>query len=114
VRIVVRKEVEYYKLHDGRCPYVEWLDTLDSKMQAIVIARVARIESGNMGHVESLGEGVHEFKIDFGPGLRIYFGSADERLVVLLAGGDKRTQTEDIMRAKLLWKEWKAMSSART
>ena len=112
MKIVEKKEVQYYKSKDDKCPYIEWRSTLDMKTQAILASRISRLELGNLGFVENLGEGVHELKIDFGPGLRIYFGNMHGSLVIILAGGPKGTQSEDIAAAKLYWKDWKARYGA--
>jgi putative addiction module killer protein len=67
--------------------------------------RVRRLSLGNAGDVEPVGEGVSEMRIHYGPGYRVYFKQQGETIVVLLAGGDKRTQPRDIERAKALAKE---------
>ena len=108
MKIIEKKEVEFYKSQDGSCPYSNWRNEQDAKTRAILAARILRLEAGNVGYVENLGDGVHELKIDFGPGLRIYFGNVHGQLVIILAGGTKRTQSEDIAQAKAFWKEWKA------
>lgn len=112
-KIIERKEVLYYEMEDGNCPYVEWRNGLDISTQAILAARISRLEAGNPGHVENLGYGVHELKIDFGPGYRIYFGNAHGRLVIVLAGGSKRHQSQDIAEAKAFWKNWKARNEPK-
>lgn len=88
--------------------FKEWLLGLKDR-QAVqrVIARVERMALGNLGDVKPVGAGVSETRIDYGPGYRIYFAKHGEALIVLLAGGDKRTQDEDIKSAKALWKAWK-------
>ncbi len=89
---------------DGHEPLIEWLNTLDRQTRARVRVRIDRLEDGLFGDVEPVGEGVSELRLDFGPGYRIYFAlSGDE--VHLLLGGDKKTQTKDIRRAKELWRE---------
>lgn len=67
-----------------------------------------RLAQGNRSHVKGVGGGVAELKMDFGPGYRIYFGHDGELLVILLAGGTKKRQGEDIMTAKARWAEYKA------
>jgi putative addiction module killer protein len=68
---------------------------------------VARIEQGNLSNVKAVGEGVLEFRLDFGPGYRIYFGRDGDALVILLTGGTKRRQQRDIVAARLLWQDYK-------
>ena len=77
--------------------FVQWLDGLrDPKARARVQARIERLVGGNPGDVEPVGEGVSELRIDYGPGYRVYFKKRGRALVILLAGGDKTTQTRDI------------------
>jgi putative addiction module killer protein len=103
------KEVVVFRAHDGRVPFEEWLDELnDKKAVARVLARLARVRQGNLGDCKSVGEGVSELRVDYGPGYRVYFGQEGRTLVVLLGGGDKRTQDRDIRIAKQHWREFKA------
>ena len=77
--------------------YASWLDGLrDVRARARVLVRVERLAAGNPGDVRPVGEGVSEIRIDYGPGYRVYFKRQDRTVVVLLAGGDKRTQSDDI------------------
>jgi putative addiction module killer protein len=86
----------------------DWLVGLkDRQAHARVLARVARMELGNLGDVEPVGNGVSETRIDYGPGYRVYFASKGKALIILLAGGDKKTQAKDIKSAKALWVAWK-------
>ncbi|MHB8149561.1 MAG: type II toxin-antitoxin system RelE/ParE family toxin [Desulfobulbia bacterium] len=80
--------------------YAQWLDGLrDIKARARILARVERLATGNAGDVKPVGEGVSELRIDYGPGYRIYFTKRGSELVILLAGGNKSTQTGDIKTA---------------
>ena len=77
--------------------FVQWLDDLrDILARARVLARIERLAAGNPGDVESVGEGVSELRINYGPGYRVYFQKRGQELIILLAGGDKSTQTKDI------------------
>jgi putative addiction module killer protein len=83
--------------------YRHWFDKLkDREARARIDIRLRRLSLGNPGNVKSVGEGVSELKIDYGPGYRIYFTKKGSSLVILLAGGDKMTQTSDIEKAKKL------------
>lgn len=79
-----------------------WLTALTGLGKAKVLARLRNMQLGNRGPCEPVGEGVSESKIDWGPGLRLYFVERGGRLVILLCGGDKSTQAQDIARAKAL------------
>lgn len=88
--------------------FAEWVNRLkDERAAARIVVRLRRMESGNFGDVRPVGEGVSELRIDYGPGYRVYFIQQGKLLIVLLCGGDKRTQDKDIVRAKALAKEWK-------
>ena len=81
--------------------FSEWLNTLpDASVRGVVVARIKRLERGLMGDVEPVGDGVSELRIHFGAGWRIYFVQRGVQLIVLLAGGSKRTQKADIKRAR--------------
>ena len=80
--------------------YVQWLDGLrDIHARARVLARVERLAAGNSGDVKPVGEGVSEMRIDYGPGYRVYYKKHGREVVILLAGGDKRSQASDIKTA---------------
>ena len=86
--------------------YAEWFKSLrDRQARARVNTRIRRLSLGNTGDVQPVGEGVSELRIDYGPGYRVYFVQRGETLVVLLAGGDKRTQNRDIRKALELARE---------
>jgi putative addiction module killer protein len=77
-----------------------WLDGLkDNKARLRIDIRLQRLEKGNAGDVKPVGSGVSEMRIDYGPGYRLYFVPRDKTVVILLCGGDKRTQAQDIKRA---------------
>ena len=80
--------------------YVKWLNNLrDIKVRARILVRIERLAGGNPGDVKPVGEGVSELRINYGPGYRVYFKNVGQELVILLAGGIKRTQTSDIKTA---------------
>ncbi|MEX2492183.1 MAG: type II toxin-antitoxin system RelE/ParE family toxin [Nitrospirales bacterium] len=85
-----------------------WLTSLrDIKTRAKIRVRLDRISLGIFGDCHGVGEGVQELRIDYGPGYRIYFGQKGTSIVLLLCGGDKSTQTEDIETAKRFWNEYR-------
>ncbi len=80
--------------------FAKWIDGLsDIRARARVLVRIERLADGNPGDVKSVGEGVSELRIDYGPGYRVYYKKQRQKVVILLAGGDKRTQTRDIKTA---------------
>ena len=80
--------------------YAKWLDGLrDIHARARILVRVERLAAGNPGDVRPVGEGISELRIDYGPGYRVYFTKRGQEVVILLAGGDKRTQAKDIKTA---------------
>ncbi|MDB5800516.1 MAG: type toxin-antitoxin system RelE/ParE family toxin [Rhodocyclales bacterium] len=77
--------------------YAQWIDNLrDLQARARVLVRIERLAAGNPGDVKPVGEGVSELRIDYGPGYRVYFMKRGREVVILLAGGDKTTQSADI------------------
>ena len=86
--------------------FAKWLMKLrDLRARARIQARIDRLELGNAGDVKPVGEGVSEMRIDYGPGYRVYFIQKGSELIILLAGGDKRSQSRDIQNALNLAKE---------
>ena len=83
--------------------FTAWIDSLeDQTVRGVLVARIKRLELGLMGDVQPVGDGVSELRIHLGPGWRLYFTQRGTQLIVLLAGGSKRTQKKDIARAKAL------------
>lgn len=100
--------VEHYRTPEGRDIFQGWLDGLrDQRGKARILARIDRLEAGNLGDCEPVGEGVLELRIHFGPGYRVYVARAGEVLMLLLCGGDKGSQAADIEKAKQCLIEYK-------
>jgi putative addiction module killer protein len=96
-----------YADKDGHEPFTQWLFNLrDSMGRKRIFARIARLEHGNLGDCKSVGDGVSELRMFFGAGYRVYFGETGNTLIVLLCGGDKDSQDNDITKAKHYWKEY--------
>lgn len=84
--------------------YREWVDSLDWKIQQRVMLRVDRMKKGQFGDCKSIASGLYELRLFFGPGYRVYFGEHDGKTILILAGGDKSTQSKDIKKAKEYWR----------
>ena len=109
------REIAVYLTAEGGAPFTEWLDALrDLRGRDKIRSRLDRVQLGNLGDHASVGEGVEELRIDHGPGYRVYFGQAGTKVVLLLCGGDKSTQTQDILKAKSYWKDYKKRSGRGT
>ncbi|MFL6959442.1 type II toxin-antitoxin system RelE/ParE family toxin [Nocardiopsis yanglingensis] len=101
-------EVRRYQRVDGAVPLADWLvDLRDARARAKLEIRFRRVSLGIFGDIKPVGEGVLELREDIGPGYRVYIGRHGATLVILLCGGDKRSQDADIQRAKEYWLDWK-------
>lgn len=106
------KTIIYYENAKGVYPAYEWLEALrDKKIRVIIKGRIRRLEEGNFGHTRSIGQGLMELKVDYGPGYRVYLGLDGDTIVVILACGDKSTQSRDIDDAKTRWRAYKERKS---
>lgn len=92
---------------DGSSPFARWFATIDAAAAARITTAVRRMELGNFSNVKGVGAGVFEYRIDFGPGYRVYFGKDGETLVILLGGGTKKGQDRDIATARARWQDYK-------
>jgi putative addiction module killer protein len=102
------REIKRYITPDGKVPFADWLDSLKNfKLITVIDKRLLRVSSGNLGNYRSVGEGVCELKINYGPGYRIYFAQVGNSIVVILCGGDKSTQNDDIYKAIEYWKDYR-------
>lgn len=100
-------EVRRYQTPSGKEILTEWLRSIRSfNARTAIDRRIARLELGNFGDHKFCSDGVWELRIDFGPGYRVYYGIAGRQVILLLCGGDKRTQSSDIDRAVQYWREW--------
>ena len=105
-------DVREYQAPDGSSPFGAWFDDLDTQAAAKVTTAVVRIEQGNLSNVKGVGSGVFEFRVNFGPGYRIYFGKDGDAIVILLAGGTKARQQADIKDAQVRWRDFKNRKKA--
>jgi len=106
-------QVRYYLAPAGGRPFDAWFADLESAARAKVTRAILRLEQGNFSNVKSVGDGVFEYKINFGPGYRVYFGQDGPTLVILLTGGTKKRQQRDIEEARAYWLDYKRNKPAR-
>lgn len=101
------KKLIDYETTNGEVPIRNWLDGLDGTISARIEARLKRVAIGNLGDTKPIGQGVSELRLTFGSGYRIYFGQHEDEIIILLCGGDKSSQSDDIEMAKSYWLDFK-------
>lgn len=107
------REIQNYLTGEGRSPYEEWLDSMrDTKARDKIDNRLRRVKLGNLGDYAGVGQGVLELRINYGPGYRVYFGQVGTTIVLLLCGGDKSTQAQDIRKAQEYWRDYERRENA--
>jgi len=100
-------EIIHYLDEAGNDPYQDWLDAMRDRVAKVaVIRRVARMEVGLFGDCKPLRDGVWELRVDVGAGYRVYYAPVGDRVILLIGGGDKRSQSRDIERSVKLLKDW--------
>ena len=104
---MVIRQIKYFVKENGKSPFEDWFNKLDSPVQAVVARIIQRVaKEGAKKSVKTLKNGIFEIKIQHGPGYRVYFGKDKENLIILLIGGDKKTQSRDIDKAKKYWRDY--------
>jgi putative addiction module killer protein len=104
-------EIVKYQLEDGKIPFDSWLRSLrDARAKARILIRLKRMETGNVGDSKPVGEGVIELRISEGQGYRVYYGRKGNEAVILLCGGNKSSQQNDIKVAKEYWRNYRENS----
>ena len=102
------RRIEEYLTVGGKSPFGSWLQRLKDRQARVTIRkRLNRIRLGNFGDSKALGDGVHELRVDFGPGYRVYFGRDGDTIIILLGGGTKKRQNRNIETAQERWKDYK-------
>jgi len=104
---VIKYEVLEYIRPDGKCPFADWFKSLTANSAIKVVRALHKMRNGNFSTTKFLGDGVWEFKIDSGPGYRIYYGKVGKNIILLLTGGTKKRQNKDIELAVELLREYK-------
>lgn len=104
--------LQEYVTEDGKNPFRNWLEKLrDVEARARIRVRLNRVRLGNFGDTKSVGDGVWELRIPYGPGYRVYFARVGSAIVMLMCGGDKSTQSHDIKKAKTYWIDYQRRNS---
>lgn len=104
---MIKKEIEIYKTPLGKEPFIEWFEKLDLKNQSKITTRLERIEIGHYGDFKRLKNSINELRFFTGSGYRIYFAEENNKLIILLIGGDKSKQEKDIEKATEFYNEYK-------
>ena len=102
-------EIELYETASGNCPFDDWFESLrELHTRSKILTRLDRLKVGNFGDCKALGDGIAELRIHCGPGIRVYYSKTGNKIVLLLCGGDKSSQTKDINKAKEYLKEYQS------
>jgi putative addiction module killer protein len=104
--------VEVYTTQDRQEPFTEWLNALrDTQTTNRILLRIRRIALGNLGDHKFIADGIFELRMKFGSGYRVYFGKVENRVILLLCGGDKSSQDADIQRALAYWADYRSQDN---
>ncbi len=104
---MITKKILYYVTESGKTPFLDWINDLDMRSEIIVDRFIQRVaQGGAKKSIKSLKDGVFEIKIPHASGLRVYFAEDGDTIIVLLVGGDKKTQSRDIKKAKEYWSNY--------
>ena len=101
-------KIDVYTTADGKRPFQKWFENIDVQARTKVRIAIERLAEGNTSNLKSVGGGVHEIKLTFGAGFRVYLGREGDQLVILLHGGTKKRQSDDIAKAQQLWRDYQA------
>ncbi len=99
--------IEYLILPNGKAPVIEWLNSLDSITRKRINQRILRIEDGNFGDCKKISKNISELRFAFGKGYRIYYTEENNKIILLINGGDKSKQSKDIEKAQELLNKWR-------
>jgi putative addiction module killer protein len=99
-------EILTFQTDTGEIPYLQWLERLNWETQVRIVKRVARMERGQFGDCKALAGGLYELRLFFGPSFRVYFGEYKGQVILLINGGDKSSQRQDIKKAQKYWETY--------
>lgn len=100
-------EIEYLILQNGKAPIIEWLNSLDNIIRKRINQRILRIEDGNFGDCKKISDDISELRFTFGKGYRIYYTEENNKIILLINGGDKSTQVKDIQKVNKMLEQWR-------
>lgn len=102
-------EIEIYETRVGKSPFLDWVEELkETRTRAKIFTRLDRLKLGNFGDCKSIGGGISELRIHYGPGIRIYYSKVGTKIILLLCGGEKGSQKKDIKNAQVFLEDYKA------
>ena len=105
---MIEVEIEIYEMSSGRRPFEIWFDDIrEVHTRAKILTRLDRLKLGNFGDCKMIGDGICELRIHYGPGIRVYYAKVGNKVILLLCGGDKGSQTKDLNKAKGYLKEYR-------
>ena len=107
MQTIIKNQIQFYVAKNGRKPFVRWMESIkDLKARYRVMERLDRLRLGNLGDHKFIGEGVYELRLSFASGYRIYYGKESNKIILLLCGGNKASQKQDIKKAMIYWKDY--------
>lgn len=102
-------EIEFYRTASGRNPFDDWFESiLEMHTRSKILTRLDRLKLGNFGDCKAIGDGLAELRIHYGPGIRVYYSKIGNKVILLLCGGEKSSQTKDINKAKEFLREYQS------
>lgn len=108
-------KISIFVTNDGKSPFLTWLESIkDAQTKRRIQVRIDRLAVGNLGDCKSIGNNLYELRLFFGSGYRIYYTTEDDKIIILISGGDKSTQSDDIVKAKKYLKELKGDSNDKS
>jgi len=107
LKMKTKYNIKMYQTENNKVPFIIWLESVkDKQFKARIKIRLDRLRLGNFGDYKSIEQNLYELRFTFGAGYRVYFGKENDNLVILLCGGDKKSQKMDIKNAKLYWNDY--------
>lgn len=100
----MKNEITIFYVAEDKAPFLEWLNSLDKKTQFRILQRIERVKYGNYGDFKKIDISLYELRFFFGSGYRVYYGKDGDKVILILSGGDKKSQKKDISKAKEYWR----------